>query len=504
MNEDYRLTPKRRIIENIAIAGLIVLSACAVIAAVFHFAGMEIFMYGPLEINHTIQILLAIVMIVISWRVYLRHRWAWAASLVILIAGIVLDFMAIQHPLHIVLLVAEAVAFVVLLVCHQDFCRSASRGSVRTLTAEEKDRVRKLVCKYGQNAGSYLTLEDDKSIYFGQTVEGVIPYGIVGDVIVVNGDPICAPEDFEKLLTEFHGFCNKNIYSCVFLSITDAFLPIYKEMGYGTVKCGEEPRFDVQGYSLKGGKAAKVRAEYNHAVKSGVTVAEYAPTKHQDPAVEAEFSRITDEWLDGKKSGELVFTLGNVGFDAPMDKRYFYALDQEGKMVGFVVYVPFGGMTGYMADVTRRSKDAPRGVMELIHVTAIEKFKEEGIAWMSMGLAPLAHMDEGEDKDSLTNKLLAYVYEHLNGFYGFKDLFRAKEKYNPTMWVPGYFAFDPKVITPDIAYAVVAIQNPRGAIDYLKGFFHNHRKMPELNQEQKKELQRKHEALAQQQNNQAE
>ncbi|MDD3339060.1 MAG: DUF2156 domain-containing protein [Lachnospiraceae bacterium] len=496
MNEDYRLTPGRRIAENIAIAGLIVLAVCAVIAAVFHFAGMEIFMYGPLEINHTIQIVLAIILIIISWRVYLRHRWAWIASLVILIAGMILDFMAIKHPLHIVLLVAEAAAFVVLLVCHKDFCRSASRGSVRKLSAQEKDKVRRLVCKYGQNPGSYLTLEEDKSIYFGQKVEGVIPYGIVGDVMVVNGDPICAPENFEKLLTEFHQFCDKNIYSCVFLSITDAFLPIYKKMGYGTVKCGEEPQFDVQGYSLKGGKAAKVRAEYNHAVKAGVTVLEYAPTKQKDPAIEAEFDRITNEWLDGKKSGELVFTLGNVGFDAPMDKRYFYALNEAGKLVGFVVYVPFGGMTGYMADVTRRSKDAPRGVMEMINVTAIEKFREEGIAWLSMGLAPLAHMDEGEDKDELASKLLGYVYEHLNGFYGFKDLFRAKEKYNPTVWKPGYFAFDPKVITPDIAYAVVAIQNPRGVMDYLKGFFHSHKKMPELKPEQKKELQKKQENMS--------
>lgn len=486
MQEDYQISPKRRIIEDIAIASLILLSICAFIAAIFHFTGMETFVYGTLELNHTIQVLLAVALIFVSWRVYIRRRIAWISSVLVLLLSIILNFSSLHHPLHIVMLVWEVMALLVLFICQKDFCRIPSRGQVKKLSPDQKEKVREIVCKYGQNAGSYLTLEDDKTIYFGKSVEGIIPYGIVGDVIVINGDPICAPENFEALLTEFRSYCRTNIYSSVFLSVTDEFLPVYRKMGYGIVKCGEEPRFNVQEYSLKGGKAAKVRAEVNHATKEGIVVKEYRPIKQQMPEIEREFQRITDEWLEGKKSGELSFTLGNVGFDEPMDKRYFYAETAEGHMVGFIVFVPFGGMTGYMADVTRRAKDAPRGVMELIMYHSFLTFKEEGIQWASMGLAPLARMDEGEDKDELASKLLSYVYEHLNGFYGFKDLYRAKLKYNPTIWVPGYFAFDPKVITPDIAYAVVAIQNPRGAADYLKGFFHNHKKMPVSSERTKK------------------
>ena len=38
-------------------------------------------------------------------------------------------------------------------------------------------------------------------------------------------------------------------------------------------------------------------------------------------------------------------------------------------------------------------------------------------------------------------KLLEFVYEHLNQCYGFKDLYRAKEKYSPTVWEPSYYAY---------------------------------------------------------------
>ena len=48
-------------------------------------------------------------------------------------------------------------------------------------------------------------------------------------------------------------------------------------------------------------------------------------------------------------------------------------------MVAFIVFVPFLGKNGYMADVTRHGKDAPSGVMETIIYEAFQVFKEEGV-----------------------------------------------------------------------------------------------------------------------------
>ena len=67
----------------------------------------------------------------------------------------------------------------------------------------------------------------------------------------------------------------------------------------------------------------------------------------------------------------LQFTMGTVGLENPMDKRYFYAVNADGKMVAFIVFVPFLGKNGYMADVTRHGKDAPGGVMETIIYDAL-------------------------------------------------------------------------------------------------------------------------------------
>jgi len=206
----------------------------------------------------------------------------------------------------------------------------------------------------------------------------------------------------------------------------------------------------------------------NHATKAGLEVHEYRPLEKRNPAIERAMNEITHEWLSGKKSGLLTFTMGTVGLEHPMDRRYFYACDQQGHIYGYNVYCPYDGKNGYMADITRRSHDAPGGITEKIMYEAFLAFKEEGVQKVSLGIAPLANIiREGEKAGSLEH-LLNFVYEHLNACYGFKNLYKAKENYSPTEWVSGYYAWFPTILVPSMFYAMVRIQNKLGIWDFIK------------------------------------
>ncbi|MDR2833112.1 MAG: phosphatidylglycerol lysyltransferase domain-containing protein, partial [Streptococcaceae bacterium] len=330
-------------------------------------------------------------------------------------------------------------------------------------------KARHLVNNYGQNVASYLALEDDKLLFFSKEVEGIVAYGIVGDTLIVQGDPIAAPQDYPKLLEEFTEFAVKSAHNLFFMSITDKFLAEYEKLGYGFVKCGEEARFDLQEYNLKGKKAAKMRMNINHATKKGYQVLEYKVNEKRELKLDKEFDRISNEWLEGKNSSALGFTVGTVGLENPLDKRYFYAVDELGVMQGFVVFVPFEDEgKGYMADVTRRAKSATWGITELLVYEGFQVFKEEGAKWGSMGVAPLANL---ENEEKMVARMLQFVYNNLNSIYGFKSLYQAKVKYSPTHWNPNYFAYRPKVPTPQMLYAVVRIHNQEGMFDFVKAFF---------------------------------
>ena len=241
-------------------------------------------------------------------------------------------------------------------------------------------------------------------------------------------------------------------------------------MGMGTVKCGEEPQFFLPEYSIAGGKGAKIRLNINHATNVGLKVLEYRPNERKDPKLEQEIIKISQEWFSMKKCSELVFTMGEIGFENPMERRYFYAVNPQGTIEGFIVFLPFKKMDGYVADVTRYRKEAERGIVEKIFYEAVMTFKAEGIEWASLALAPLARLEEESDAAA---KLLNTVYERMNDVYGFKALYQAKLKYNPTHWEPCYYAYYPPRLTPAVAYSVIRIQNSRGVLDYAKALLKN-------------------------------
>ena len=331
-------------------------------------------------------------------------------------------------------------------------------------TALDKEKVRKLLNKFGENPMSYVSLENDKKYYFSKVIEGVIVYTIVAKVAICVGDPICSDEDMALFIVEFITYCKNNDFEICFCETMGKHLPLYSQLGFGITKYGEEAIFDLEQYNLKGKKGAKIRNAINHATSLGITVEEYRPTENRNKIIEQQINDVSKEWLKNKKSGELSFMMGTTSLENPMDRRYFTAYDAEGNMLGFIVFTPFKSGKGYFADVTRRRNDAPIGVMEKIMIETFNKMKEEGVKWTSLGNAPLANVS---DEGGITGKLLEIIYEKFNSFYGFKNLHHYKKKYGPTSWEPKYLVYYSKIFTPQIAYAIIKAQNPKGVSDFV-------------------------------------
>jgi len=329
--------------------------------------------------------------------------------------------------------------------------------------------ARELVLADGQNSLSYLALEDDKLLFFSEGVPGVVAYTITGDFVVVLGDPICAADDFPVVLREFYTFCAAGDYTVAFLGTTAAYLQQYAAMGFDWIKASEEACLDLTGFTLAGSARAKMRSKVNGATHAGVTVHEYRPLERRDRRIEHAFDAISTEWLRQKKTGELGFVVGGVNVREPLDRRYFYARDAAGEIVGFHVFLPYAGLTGYVVDVTRRRAGAPAGVTEKITAEAFLQFKAEGCTVASLGGAPLAHMGEADNPHPVADRALSLIYERGNGFYGFRDLRRSKNKYGP-VWQPSYWVYPRGTLTPRMIMAVIKVQNPGGFADYLRGF----------------------------------
>ncbi|WP_099191260.1 bifunctional lysylphosphatidylglycerol flippase/synthetase MprF [Tepidibacter mesophilus] len=355
--------------------------------------------------------------------------------------------------------------FLLIFLFHKNYKKKPCIDEI--VLSKDRTRVRGYLQKYGYNSISYLALEKDKRYFFSENIEGAIAYVISSGVAVCAGDPICYEDDAEDFISEFISYCKEKQLRICFCQVSEKFTNEFNELGFGFIKYGEEAIFDLQTYTTSGKKASKIRQAINNANRLGVEVFEYKPLENKDVIIEKEILEVSNEWLSFKKSGELSFMLGSISLDKPMDRRYFIAVDSHKKILGFVVFVPFLGGEGYYADVTRRKKDAPIGVMEKIMINAFNEMKTEGVKWGSLGVAPLANIREDKQKIRISLLAFEFIYKNVNNFYGFKSLHQYKKKYGPTMWEPRFLAYYPRTFTPKMAYSMIKVKNPGGVKDFL-------------------------------------
>ena len=144
--------------------------------------------------------------------------------------------------------------------------------------------------------------------------------------------------------------------------------------------------------------------EHQPCQKAGVTIAEYKPLLQRDPDIESAFDRVTNEWLSQKKAPCWPSRWAKPDWKTRWTNAIsMQRMPKEPSWPSSLLF-RFSGKDGYMADVTRHGSNAPGGVMETIIYEAFQTFRSEGVHYGSLGVAPLAGLDD--EKASLVERLL--------------------------------------------------------------------------------------------------
>lgn len=330
-------------------------------------------------------------------------------------------------------------------------------------TYEDKLKVQDLLRKFSTNPVSAIILEDDKQYFFPRFCEGVIGYTVINNIAIVAGEPICSDKEIENILLEFKNFCSDNSLSICFCQVSKKCIKVLKNFGFIVQEYGKEAIIYLDTYTISGSKTAKIRWANNKMDKLGVKTTEYKPLVERNHKIEEQIMGISHEWLTMKKSGELSFMLGTVSLNKPFDRRYFIASNKEGDILGFVVCFPYGSNKGYFVDITRRSKDAPLGIMEKLTIDICKILKEDEVKEVSLGLAPLADIQGNSSVEGvIIHKIFKFMYNYMNSFYGFKALYDYKKKYNPSAWESKFIAFSSEASIISIGYAMIKAKHPQG------------------------------------------
>ncbi len=329
-------------------------------------------------------------------------------------------------------------------------------------------RATALLARYGYNSNDVVAAYPGWEHFFTEDPEGVIVYVRRGRVLVANGDPLCAAEHLPEVLRRFAAFARAQRLSLCFVGASPRCHAAARVLGFGALKVGEEPIFDLASYAPRGDRAKKARAARNHALRIGVTVREYRPLEEHDGALEQAMLAVLAAWCASRPAQPLAFSLRLEPF-AWMEGKRFFVAEWHGRVVGFLVCTRLAARAGvYLEDVIRRP-DAPYGTTELLILTALETLARDGVREASLGVAPLQGVEQQASRaQRVLGCVAAFVRDRINHFYRFKSLNHFKRKFAASRYEASYLLYLPPRLTPRLLFGLLGAFTPEGLVPFVR------------------------------------
>ncbi|WP_027210629.1 DUF2156 domain-containing protein [Burkholderia sp. WSM2232] len=302
---------------------------------------------------------------------------------------------------------------------------------------------------YADHPSALLAMNRHTSRFQVPDIGGMIAYRFAGraHVVMVAGIT-AAPDKRAALLDRFLQWACRERRKVVAVQLLRGDAELFVSRGFSVNQIGASYSVTLEQFKLSGTPFIKLRNKISRARRSGVRVLELGADLLATAPVWDAIATIDREWIGEKGAKELAFLIGEVGAPADFDrsyKRIFVAMLND-TPVAYVLYTAsFGQHSGWMHDLSRRKPDAPSGVMELINVTAVERFIAEGARMLNFGFTPLTSLNPAHELPAFS-RMTAWAFQQLaqhgSFIYPAQAQLQYKLKWAPDLVQPEYVAFE--------------------------------------------------------------
>lgn len=285
----------------------------------------------------------------------------------------------------------------------------------------------------GVTPDAWLATLGDKALLFSPSGRAFLAYAVRGRRWIAMGETAGPSEDRLPLLWAFAELADSYGGAPVFYAVGEDLLSDLATLGMALRKVGETAVVRTDAFSLEGKSKQNLRTAVNRLEREG---AAFEVIRPGEPGLDmAELRSVSDAWLTHHRGSEKRFSLGR--FDPGYLSRTPLAVVRiEGRVVAFANLMP--GADGVAVDLMRHLPEAPTGVMDYLFVRAIQWARIEGLKEFSLGMAPLAGL-ENRRLAPVFARVGALVFEEGGALYGFQGLRAYKSKFDPD-WRPLFIA----------------------------------------------------------------
>lgn len=373
--------------------------------------------------------------------------------------------------------------------------------TIISINEEDRNKASKLV-ECGGETMSFMTTWQGNHYWFSPSENSAIAYRVKYGIALTLTGPFGEQSEYRQSIKGFIQFCEKNSLAPVFYAVHENQRKILEELGFSSIKVGTEMIINPNSWQTRGKKWQDIRTAINKAKREGITDIMSTFDEAQDD-IKRQIVEISEEWAELKALPEMKFTLG--GIEELQDSRVIllYAIDLHNRVLGITSWMPsyqHNKIIGWTLDFMRHRTDSPNGIMEFLIARMAERLRDEGlehtesaVKFMSLSAAPLAGMEDIEDKDidkdkdiqensnesNIINHALTMVSDILEPAYGFKSLYFFKKKFQPDA-NPVYICYQDSAKLAQISLAVTSSYlpetNPKQLLEMIKTLQNGHKK----------------------------
>ena len=337
----------------------------------------------------------------------------------------------------------------------------------RVIPEPEQDvHMRELLRQHESSSIGFMLTWKGSDSWFSSNGKTGVGYRVVGTVALALGDPVGPIEERLEALREFDRFCFVHGWIPCFFAAGQATADMAPELRWKAIQVAEDDVVPLKDLAFKGKSWQDVRTALNKAGKQDITL-QVLHWSEARPVITDQLHAISQGWVSDKSLPEMGFTLGTLREAEDPEVRLHIAVAADGTVEGFTSWMPVsrdGEIVGWCLDLMRRRDEGDfRSVMEFLIGASAMQFKEEGYEFLSLSAAPLAKAPEQEDTTTsdqrVLQRLLDFLGDALEPYYGFRSLLAFKAKFQPQL-APMYLVFPSEAALAEIGIAIARAYMP--------------------------------------------
>ncbi|KAI3318261.1 aspartyl-tRNA synthetase [Xylariaceae sp. AK1471] len=265
--------------------------------------------------------------------------------------------------------------------------------------------LEELIVNYG-DATNTSWLDDRYKIWRDTETGAAVGYAEENGYALIMGNPLCDQRQYPSVISSFLRYLKKSedlrpIWLLVSAQVEEI---LGSKLGWRTLSTTAEERVDTH-------NAAQVTKKERQAKNADIKIHSTALGEPVPDDVRAKCDKRIQDWKDNRKGKKQVHITEVRPWISMAHRRYVWAEDKTGEIVGLVILHRLSPQNGYQIKFALDFPGSPSGSIEALVSHSLRLLQSAGIRNVTFGTGAQSELEVGHNLNGIKAKILSHTYK---------------------------------------------------------------------------------------------